>query len=122
MISANRKQILDALHQELSDFRFRPLHLPYPLEVEGVLHGVSPPHAPILPLSFLGTERLADRTHLKKLGNYHRGGDDDILLHLLHSLLPKNLQRGDAVEGNRQQCAYGNALLLCLRAARHLCG
>ena len=40
----------------------------------------------------------------------------------LHPLLPKNFQRSDAVEGNRQQCAYGNALLLCLRAARHLCG
>ena len=71
------KRILDALHQELSDFRFRPLHLPYPLEVEGVLHGVSPSHAPLLPLSFLATERLADRTHLPQLGNYHRGGDDD---------------------------------------------
>ena len=64
----------------------------------------------------------SDRTHLPQLGNYHRSGDDDILLHLLYPLLPKNLQRSDAAEGDRQQCAYGDALLLCLRAARHLCG
>lgn len=77
--------------------------------MEGVLHGVSPSHAPFLPLSFLATERLADRTHLPQLGNYHRGGDDDILLHLLHPLLQKNLQRGDAAEGYRQQCAHSDA-------------
>lgn len=57
----------------------------------------------------LATERLADRTHLPQLGNYHRGGDDDILLHLLHPLLQKNLQRGDAAEGYRQQCAHSDA-------------
>lgn len=70
----------------------------------------------------LATERLADRTHLPQLGNFHRGGDDDILLHLLHPLLQKNLQRGDAAEGYRQQCAHSDAFFLCLRAARHLCG
>ncbi len=42
------------------------------------------PMLPILPLSFLGTQRMADRTHLQKLGDYHRGCDDDFLVHLLH--------------------------------------
>ena len=50
------------------------------------------------------------------------GLTDDILLHLLHPLLQKNLQRGNAAEGYRQQCAHSDAFFLCLRAARHLCG
>lgn len=109
MISANRKQ--DSGRSSPRTFRFQ-VSTPTPTlpsRSGRCITQISPSHAPFLPLSFLATERLADRTHLPQLGNFHRGGDDDILLHLLHPLLQKNLQRGDAAEGYRQQCAHSDA-------------